>query len=233
MARTEIPIVVIDPATGNAVTSANVTVVNRATSANATIYAGETGSTTVANPRVTDSNGRLTGWVERGGYRLDITGSGLTAYSKSWDSAPATDASVDTAWLAPGSAANTFVSARSTTTRAGTLSSSIVYIEATITLTAGTWLVTSGGALINLTTIDDGVAGIYNRTTSAEVASSRGGQVSTSTTTHQAVESIPTLITVAASTTFCPIFDRNGGSTIRAQSAASGAAGYITGIKVG
>ena len=108
MARTEIPIVVIDPATGNAVTSANVTVVNRATSANATIYAGETGATTVANPRVTDSNGRLTGWVERGGYRLDITGSGLTAYSKNWDSAPAADASVDNPWLSQAAAWTTY-----------------------------------------------------------------------------------------------------------------------------
>jgi hypothetical protein len=127
----------------------------------------------------------------------------------------------------------TFLSARSTTTRSGTLSSSIVYQEATITLTAGIWIVTAGGALINLTTADDGVAGVYNRTTSTEVASSRGGQVSTTTTTHNAVVSIPVSITVASNTAFCPIFDRNGGSTIRAQSAASGAAGYITAIKIG
>lgn len=111
MARTEIPIVVIDPATGNAVTSASVTVVNRATSANATIYAGETGATSVANPRVTDSNGRLTGWVERGGYRLDITGSGLTAYSKNWDSAPAADSSIDALWLGTVTPATALVSA--------------------------------------------------------------------------------------------------------------------------
>lgn len=100
MARTEIPIVVIDPATGNAVSGASVTVVNRATSSNATIYAGETGGTTAANPRTTDANGRLTGWVERGPYRLDITGSSLTSYSKNWDSAPAADGSVDSAWPA-------------------------------------------------------------------------------------------------------------------------------------
>lgn len=126
-----------------------------------------------------------------------------------------------------------FLSARSTTTRAGAASSSIVYIEATITLTAGTWLVTAGGALLNLTTNDDGVAGIYNRTTSTEVASSRGAQVSTTTATHNAVISIPVSITVTSNTTFCPIFDRNGSSTIRAQSAASGAAGYITAIRLG
>jgi hypothetical protein len=102
MARTEIPIVVIDPATGNAVSGASVTVVNRATSSNATIYAGETGGTTAANPRTTDANGRLTGWVERGPYRLDITGSSLTSYSKNWDSATAADASMDGLWIAQG-----------------------------------------------------------------------------------------------------------------------------------
>ena len=104
MARTEIPIVVIDPATGNAVSGASVTVVNRATSSNATIYAGETGATTAANPRTTDANGRLTGWVERGPYRLDITGGSLTPYSKNWDSAPAANSSVDNPWLSQAAA---------------------------------------------------------------------------------------------------------------------------------
>ena len=126
-----------------------------------------------------------------------------------------------------------FLSARSTTTRAGGSNSSIVYIEATITLTAGTWLVTAGGALYNLVTNDDGVAGIYNRTTSTEVASSRGAQQFTTSSSHHAVISMPVSITVASNTDFCPIFDRNGGSTIRAQSAASGAAGYITAIRLG
>lgn len=127
----------------------------------------------------------------------------------------------------------TFLSARSTTTRSGAANSSIVYIEATITLTAGIWLVTAGGALLNLTTNDDGVAGVYNRTTSTEVANSRGAQQLTTTTTHNAVISMPVSITVTSNITVCPIFDRNGSSTIRAESAASGAAGYITAIRLG
>ena len=126
-----------------------------------------------------------------------------------------------------------FLSARSTTTRAGAANSSIVYIEATITLTAGTWLVTAGGALLNLATSDDAVAGVYNRTTSTEVANSRGANQVTNTTSDNAVISIPVSITVTSNITVCPIFDRNGSSTIRAQSYASGAAGYITAIRLG
>ena len=126
-----------------------------------------------------------------------------------------------------------FLSARSTTTRAGAANSSIVYIEATITLTAGTWLVTAGGTLLNLATSDDAVAGVYNRTTSTEVANSRGANQVTNTTSDNAVISIPVSITVTSNITVCPIFDRNGSSTIRAQSYASGAAGYITAIRLG
>jgi len=146
------------------------------------------------------------------------------------------DGSITAAKLASGVVVtNSFLSARSTTTRSGAANSSIVYQEATITLTAGTWLVTAGGALLNLATNDDGVAGIYNRTTSTEVASSRGAAQQLTTpglNSTAAVISMPVSITVASNTDFCPIFDR-GGSTIRAaQSAASGAAGYITAIRL-
>ena len=143
-----------------------------------------------------------------------------------------TDASVTGAKLAAGAAANTFLSARATTTLAGVLSGDIRYTGATITLTAGTWIVTAGGAVINLTTADDGVAGIWNATTVAEVASSRGGQTSTSTTTHSHLISMPVSMTVTVNTNVHPLFARNGASTLRAQSAASGAAGYITAIRI-
>ena len=155
MARTEIPIVVIDPATGNAVSGASVTVVNRATSSNATIYAGETGATTAANPRTTDANGRLTGWVERGPYRLDITGGSLTSYSKNWDSAPAADASLDGLWIGQGAivlglhnlTASFGTSATHTTFQDEGLTLSIAYRASRILRV--TWnghLVASGGA---------------------------------------------------------------------------------------
>ena len=125
-----------------------------------------------------------------------------------------------------------FLSARSTTTRSGSLSSSVIYQEATITLTAGTWLVKAGGALINLTTSDNGVAGIYNRTTSAEVSVSRGSQVTTTTTSYQPVVSVTMSITVTGNTDFCPLFDRSGPSTLRAASDASGAAGFIEAFRI-
>lgn len=102
MARTEIPIVVLDPATGNALSGASVAVALRSTGAAATIYAAETGGATVANPRTTDTYGRLTGWVERGAYTLTVTGSTLTTYVKNWDSAPAADSTIDPAWSANG-----------------------------------------------------------------------------------------------------------------------------------
>ena len=143
-----------------------------------------------------------------------------------------TDASVTGAKLAAGAAANTFLSARATTTLAGALGGDIKYTGATITLTAGTWIVTAGGAVINLTTADDGVAGIWNATTVAEVASSRGGQTSTTTTAHSHLISMPVSMTVTVNTNVHPLFARNGGSTLRAQSAASGAAGYITAIRI-
>ena len=99
MARTEIPFVVIDPATGNAVVGASVAVAARATGTASTVYAGETGATTTSNPRTTDANGRLTGWVERGAYTLTVSGGGLTTYVKNWDSAPAADSSIDALWI--------------------------------------------------------------------------------------------------------------------------------------
>ena len=143
-----------------------------------------------------------------------------------------TDASVTGAKLAAGAAANTFLSARATTTLAGALSGDIKYTGATITLTAGTWIVTAGGAVINLTVADDAVAGIWNATTVAEVANSRGGQTSTSTTTHSHLISMPVSMTVTVNTNVHPLFARNGASTLRAESAASGAAGYITAIRI-
>lgn len=92
----------LDPATGSALSGANVAVAVRSTGAAATIYAGETGGTTVANPRTTDNFGRLTGWVERGAYTLTVSGSTLTTYVKNWESAPAADSTIDPAWSANG-----------------------------------------------------------------------------------------------------------------------------------
>lgn len=100
MARTEIPLIVLDPATGNAVVGASVTVRDRITGASSTVYAAETGATTVTNPRTTDAYGRVAGWIERGSYQFDISGTGLVSYTEYYESSPGGDGTIDTNWIA-------------------------------------------------------------------------------------------------------------------------------------
>lgn len=88
MARTEIPITVIDLA-GNAVSGASVRIKNRANGADRTVYAAETGATTVSNPLTTDAFGRVAGWVEQGRHYAQISGTGLTTYIEEFDAVPA------------------------------------------------------------------------------------------------------------------------------------------------
>lgn len=98
MARVAIPITVIDGA-GNAKQGASVTVRKRSDSTLATLYAGETGGTTVANPLSTDVNGRVSGWIDRGAYKCTVAGSGITTYDEMLDAAPAADGSADSSWV--------------------------------------------------------------------------------------------------------------------------------------
>lgn len=102
MARVPLPIYVADPATGEAVAGAVVHITRRDGGADATLYAGETGAGTVANPTVTDAYGRALVWVDRHPLKLDYSGAGLAAWTEYRDPAPASDASVDAAWLAAG-----------------------------------------------------------------------------------------------------------------------------------
>lgn len=99
MARVKIPLTVINPTTGVAVANASIEVRHRSSNALATLYQAETGGTTVANPTTTDANGRSTAWVERGGYRGTISGTGLTTYSQDFDAAPGGDGTIDTPWV--------------------------------------------------------------------------------------------------------------------------------------
>lgn len=96
--RTEIPIVVLD-GSGNALPGASVMVTIRG-GGGATVYASETGATTLANPLLTDAGGRVSGWLDRGAYDATITAPGLATYHEYFDSTPASDGAVDTAWLA-------------------------------------------------------------------------------------------------------------------------------------
>lgn len=97
--RTEIPITVLD-AQGNPILGATVAVTNRVGGAAAPLYLGETGATVVGNPTVTDAAGRVNAWVDRGSYAAVISAPGLATYTEPFESAPASDGGVDTAWLA-------------------------------------------------------------------------------------------------------------------------------------
>lgn len=96
--RTEIPIVVVN-SLGVPVNGAQVQINGRVGGA-ATVYAFETGAATLLNPLATDAFGRVAGWVERGAYDAVISGTGLQAYTEQFESVPARDGAIDTAWLA-------------------------------------------------------------------------------------------------------------------------------------
>jgi microcystin-dependent protein len=98
--RTKNPITVLGP-DGRPLAGAQVYTRIRATGADATVFAGETGGTLGDNPATTDDNGRCVQWLERGQYASTITADDLETFVEPWDSAPAGDSGVDTAWLAP------------------------------------------------------------------------------------------------------------------------------------
>lgn len=87
MARIELLVTVDKIVSSNLqpVSGASVQVNTRSTGSPATVYAGETGGTTVSNPLVTDSNGRVNGWVDEGSYVLGISGSGITSYNQPYE----------------------------------------------------------------------------------------------------------------------------------------------------
>lgn len=125
-----------------------------------------------------------------------------------------------------------FLSASGTDVTAGALGGNIIYTFATVTLTPGTWLVTAGMGLINTTTSDDAAVALYNRTTSAEVASSRGACGSTQTALEQSLMSRQVSMTVTANTLVCPYGTRNGGSTIKPANGSGGTPGYIQATRI-
>lgn len=91
MARVEIPLVV-SKATGSvsgavasyAVSGASV-LINIRGQGPATVYAGESGATTLANPLTTGAEGRIDGWVDEGSYDLVISGAGISTYSQPFE----------------------------------------------------------------------------------------------------------------------------------------------------
>lgn len=100
--RAPITIEVKSP-TGVAVSGASISVVDRSSGSAATLYAAETGPTTVPNPMSTDAAGRATAWVDRGAYIASVSGSGIANYSVPFDATPGEDRSIDALWLPAGS----------------------------------------------------------------------------------------------------------------------------------
>jgi microcystin-dependent protein len=102
MARTEIPVVVTDPVTGKAVQGATVQINRRSDGTAAAVFAAETGSGTVGNPRTSDANGDVVGWLDRGSYVAVITAAGYATKTVNFESVPGADQGIDSAALAPG-----------------------------------------------------------------------------------------------------------------------------------
>jgi microcystin-dependent protein len=51
----------------------------------ATVFAAETGATTIANPLTSTAEGRIEGWLDEGSYNLVISGAGITGYTQPID----------------------------------------------------------------------------------------------------------------------------------------------------
>lgn len=80
MARGPIPYLVLKTngdATPGAVASINV----RGGGA-ATLYVNETGGATAANPATTDSEGRISGWLDEGSYDITVSGAGIVTVTR-------------------------------------------------------------------------------------------------------------------------------------------------------
>jgi hypothetical protein len=106
MARAPIPEIVLKPlGFGRLAAAAGASVqVNLRSGGAASVYSAETGGSVLSNPLTSDAQGRVTGWVDRGAYNLvvthtDLPGGGYTAF---FDAAPGGNATIDSAWLAPG-----------------------------------------------------------------------------------------------------------------------------------
>lgn len=122
--RVELPIVVLnDEAPYNPVAGASCVIFKRGTTSEVTVYS-DSGATnnTITQPLSTDSAGRLSGWLARGAYDVQITIPGRTPYVEPFDAAPAKDASIDTAWLEDGSITGAKINSSAKDAAAGTAS---------------------------------------------------------------------------------------------------------------
>lgn len=112
MARHELLVTVDKIVSSNLqpVSGASVLVKLRSTGNPVTVYAAETGGTTVSNPLVTDANGRANGWVDEASLVLTISGSGITTYNQPYEAVSAAElVTINGARLIAGSVPGTAI----------------------------------------------------------------------------------------------------------------------------
>lgn len=220
MARVPVLILAADPATGNAIAGASATVKNRATGATVTLYTGEVGATTIANPLVTDAYGRAQAWADRAAFRIDYTASGLTAWSEYRDIGPSSDAGVDAVMasavlgqpmgLTGATAATRYVGATTGGAPAtGTFAIGDFIIDrtgkvfvCTVAGTPGTWVQVGGSTTLASLGMVRGVTGVLTTGTNNTVTHSLG-------TTPNVVLLQPKGVNAAAGTWFADSFAAN------------------------
>ncbi|MGN8245298.1 hypothetical protein ACTHAM_002417 [Cellulomonas soli] len=112
-------------------------------------------------------------------------------------------------------ALGTVLSDKSSLDQTGAVSADVVHADVEVVLTAGTWLVQGGATLINGTAADWACAGLWNQTSGAEVADSRGAGGVTSTTIGIPADTRPVVLTVVANTAIRVKAYRNGGSSLK------------------
>lgn len=78
---------------------------------NLTVYAAETGSSTLTNPLTADVAGRVDGWVEAPDFDLTMSGSGVTSYTQKVRQSAAGTFNVKSYGARPGVASSTAINA--------------------------------------------------------------------------------------------------------------------------
>jgi hypothetical protein len=126
-----------------------------------------------------------------------------------------------------------FLMGSASSTQTGSANTDMTYDAATLTVTAGSWLVLAALSGRTATNADAMACAVQNITTAAEVTNSVGTSVSSSLTEVRTILSRPVIVTVTASTILRPRFKRSGFSTPDVQ--ASGAfaiSGWIVALQV-
>ena len=107
MARTEIPLVILDPTDASYVNSAEVTIQTRPSGGSATVWDAETGGSPITQPLSSDAQGRVTGWLDRGRYQAVIEYPDTSTTTVYFDSTPGEDGAITAAWLGTGAVTTT------------------------------------------------------------------------------------------------------------------------------